>query len=284
MRRTDPVTGTSESAPLRSALYVGSVMHTRFGAHRHRFRYRVVSMMLDLDELDLVDRRLATFSVDRPNLFGFRSADHGPRDGTPLRPWVEAAFARVGRPLDGGRILALCFPTVLGYVFDPLTIYWGYRADGRLAGLLYEVKNTFGDQHGYVVPAADDHQPGAPLIQMVDKRFHVSPFLPIEGGYRFRVDEPGDRLRVLIRLVGPDGADRLIATQTGTRHALTDARLLASLITHPGSTAKVVVGIHWEALRLWLKGAPFHTRPEPPTNAVTTGQDATAKSTRLGAA
>lgn len=268
------------SAPLRSALYVGHVMHVRPGAHRHGFRYRVVSLLLDLDELETVDRRLATFSVERPNLFAFRNRDHGPRDGSALRPWVEAAFARASRPLDGGRILALCFPRVLGYVFNPLTVYWGYRPDGRLAGVLYEVKNTFGDQHGYVVPADPDRRPGTPLIQAADKCFHVSPFLPLEGGYRFRLDEPGERLRLLIRLVGPDGAVRLVATQTGERRALTDARLLASLATHPWLTAKVIAGIHWEALRLWLKGAPYHPRPEPPAAPVSLGRDLMPETTR----
>lgn len=272
--------GTTEPEALRSALYVGHVMHTRPGAHRHRFRYRVVSLLLDLDELDLVDRRLAAFSVERANLFSFYGRDHGARDGSPLRPWIEAAFERAGRPLDGGRILALCFPRVLGYVFNPLTIYWGYGADGRLAGVLYEVKNTFGDQHGYLVPADPGRRSGAPLIQAADKRLYVSPFFPVEGGYRFRLDEPGDRLRVLIRLVGPDGADRLVATQTGVRRELSDARLLASLATHPWNTAKVMAGIHWEALRLWLKGAPFHRRPEPPATQVSLGRDLISQTTR----
>lgn len=261
-----------DTAPLRSALYVGSVMHARPGAHAHRFRYRVVSLLLDLDELDEIDRRLATFSVERGNLFSFHRRDHGPRDGSDLRPWIEAAFARAGRPLGGGRILCLCFPRVLGYVFNPLTVYWGYAADGRLQGVLYEVKNTFGDQHGYMIAADPGRQPGAPLIQAVDKRLHVSPFLPVEGGYRFRIDEPGERLRLLIRLVGPDGADRLVATHTGERRTLTDARLLASLATHPWNTAKVMAAIHWEAARLWLKGAPFHRRPEPPALAVSLGR------------
>lgn len=265
---------------LRSSLYVGSVMHARRGAHPHRFRYRVVSLLLDLDELPELDRRLALFSADRGNLFAFHARDHGPRDGSALRPWIEAAFARAGRPLAGGRILALCFPRVLGYVFDPLTMYWGYAPDGRLQGVLYEVKNTFGDQHGYLLPADPDRRPGTPLVQGVEKRLHVSPFLPVEGGYRFRVDEPGERLRVLIRLVGPDGADRLVATHAGARRPLTDARLLASLATHPWNTLKVTAGIHWEALRLWLKGAPFHRRPEPPAEAVSFGRTAATDTMR----
>lgn len=274
----------SDATPARrSALYLGSVMHTRLGAIRHRFRYRVASVLLDLDELSALDRDLALFSVERPNLFSFRFRDHGARDGSDLRTWVEDAFVGAGRPLDGGRILVLCFPRVLGYVFNPITIYWGYRPDGALAGVLYEVKNTFGDQHGYLVPVDDDHRPGAPLIQAADKCFHVSPFLPIDGGYRFRLDEPGERLRVLIRMVGPHGDDRLIATQTGARRPLSDASLLASLFTHSWVTVKVMAAIHWEAARLWWKGALFHRRPEPPLDAVSLGRSARPEPTPPGA-
>ncbi|EDP65651.1 hypothetical protein BAL199_02464 [alpha proteobacterium BAL199] len=243
----------------------------------------MASVLLDLDELVAIDRDLLLFSVERANLFSFHFRDHGARDGSDLRPWIEREFARAGRPLDGGRILVLCFPRVLGYVFNPITIYWGYRADGALAGVLYEVKNTFGDQHGYLVPVEDDHRPGAPLIQTVDKRFYVSPFLPIEGSYRFRLDEPGERLRVLIRLVGPGGDDRLIATQAGDRRPLTDARLLASLFTHSWVTVKVMAAIHWEAVRLWWKGAPFHRRPDPPADAVSLGRSVRPDPTNPGA-
>jgi uncharacterized protein len=283
MQRTEAVTSPASAPERRSALYTGSVMHTRVGVVRHRFRYRVASVLLDLDELTAIDRDLRLFSVERANLFSFRFRDHGARDGSDLRSWIEGAFARAGRPIDGGRVLLLFFPRVLGYVFNPITIYWGYRADGALAGVLYEVKNTFGDQHCYLVPVDDGHRPGAPLIQTVDKRFHVSPFLPIEGSYRFRLDEPGERLRVLIRLIGPDDNDRLIATQAGERRPLTDLRLLASLFTHSWITVKVMAAIHWEAARLWWKGALFHRRPEPPANPVSLGRSVRPEPTNPGA-
>ena len=256
----------------RSALYLGQVMHVRVGPMRHRFRYRVASLLIDLDELPDLDRTLRSFSVDRGNLFSFHQRDHGARDGSPLKPWVEQVFADQGCAIPGGRVLCLCIPRTLGYAFNPLTVYWGYRADGSLAGVLYEVKNTFGDQHCYFIPTGPEHVPGEPLIQAARKIFHVSPFFDIAGGYRFRTGEPGDSLRLLIRLVGPDGADRMIATHAAERHALNDSGLLATLITHPLNTLKVIAGIHWEALRLWIKRAKFHTRPAPPRDSVSRGE------------
>ena len=255
----------------RSAIYLGKVMHCRLAPKRHRFRYRVASLLVDLDELADLDRGLRVFSVDRANLFSFHQRDHGPRDGAALKPWVEAVFADQGSAIPGGRVLCFCIPRTLGYAFNPLTVYWGYRADGSLAGVLYEVKNTFGDQHCYFVPAGPDHVPGEPLVQEAEKLLYVSPFFDVAGGYRFRTGEPSDTLGLLIRLVGPDGADRMIATHRAERRALNDGALLATLITHPLNTIKVIAGIHWEALRLWSKKAKFHSRPAPPDDPVSRG-------------
>lgn len=255
----------------RSSLYLGQVMHVRVGPMRHRFRYRIASLLVDLDELPDLDRDLRVFSIDRGNLFSFHQRDHGPRDGSPLKPWVEDVFAVQGSPIPGGRVLCFCIPRTLGYAFNPLTVYWGYRADGALAGVLYEVKNTFGDQHSYFIPAGPEHVPGEPLVQTARKVFYVSPFFDISGGYRFRTGEPSDTLRLLIRLVGPDGADRMIATHSAERRALNDSALLATLFTHPLNTIKVIAGIHWEALRLWIKRAKFHSRPAPPESPVSRG-------------
>ncbi|WPZ36880.1 DUF1365 domain-containing protein [Thalassobaculum sp. OXR-137] len=256
----------------RSALYLGKVMHCRFAPMRHRFRYRVASLLLDLDELPALDSAMRLFSVDRGNLFSFHQRDHGPGDGAPLKPWVEAVFAEQGCAIPGGRVLCFCIPRTLGYAFNPLTVYWGYRADGSLAGVLYEVKNTFGDQHCYFIPAAPDHVPGEPLVQEARKVFHVSPFFDLAGSYRFRTDEPSETLRLLIRLVGPDGADRMIATHAAERRTLTDRTLTATLFSHPLNTFKVIAAILWEAGRLRLKKAKFHPRPEPPQAPVSRGQ------------
>ncbi len=268
---------------MRSRLYTGEVMHKRLLPFRHRFRYRVFSLLLDLDELPRLDRELRLFSHNRFNLFSFHDRDHGGRDGRPLRPWIAARLAEAGIESDiatdiaggRGRIELLCFPRVLGYVFNPLTIWFCRDSSDRLRAVLYEVRNTFGDKHGYLLPVAEAHRPEQPLRQACAKGFHVSPFLPMDGGYRFRLHEPGERLSVLIREDLPEG-EVLVATQTGRRAPLDDRRLARAFVAFPLLTLKVIAAIHWQALRLWLKGARFHRRPAPPAAEVTPVLDAAA--------
>lgn len=250
---------------MRSALYSGRVHHRRLGRIRHRFAYRVFSLLIDLDELPLLGLRLLRHN--RPGLMSFHDADHGPTDGSALRPWVEAQLRRAGYQPDGWRIALLCYPRLLGYAFNPLSVYFCHDPAGCLRAVLYDVRNTFGDKHGYLIPVAQDRAPGAPIVQACAKQLHVSPFFDLEGGYRFRLDEPGERLSLYIAHHA-QGEDRMIAVQTGRRSPLTDAALLRAFIQFPLMTVKVITAIHWQALRLWLKGARFHRRPAPPAQAV----------------
>lgn len=242
------------------ALYLCRVFHARLRPFRHRFAYRVYSLLLDLDGLDRLPWPL---THNRPGLLSIQDRDHGRRDGTPLRPWVEAMLAAHGVTLAGGAIRLLCFPRMLGYAFNPLSIYFCHGPDNGLRAILCEVKNTFGDQHCYVLPTPDGQQAGGDALLAHDKEFHVSPFFAIDGAYRFRLCVPGERLAVDIRYGDADG-DLLVATQTGRRRPLTTRSLWSAIARHPLVTLKVIAGIHWEALRLWRKGARFHRRPEPP--------------------
>jgi len=245
---------------LRSALYAGTVGHRRLRPARHRLAYRVFAMLLDLDELAHLDRTLRLFSVGRFNLFSFHERDHG--DGkSDLRAHVERQLARAGVADRGGPVRLLCYPRVLGYVFNPLSTYFCHGADGRLTAILYEVNNTFGDRHGYVIPVARDA--GAPIVQSCAKALHVSPFLGMDMAYRFSVVPPGDDLA--LGVVAEDGEGPVLtASFSGRRMPLTDATLARLFLRHPLMTVKVIAGIHWEALRLWRKGVPFHRRPAPP--------------------
>jgi DUF1365 family protein len=249
------------------ALYVGKVMHQRLRPFRHRFVYRVFSLYLDIDRLGEMAGRLRWLSLNRPNVFSFYDRDHGARDGSALRPWVEAALARRDIDLEGGAIRLLCFPRVLGYVFNPLSIYYCFHADGGLRAILYEVKNTFGDQHAYVLPVEERPGRSDAVEQACDKHFYVSPFIGMEARYRFRLAPPGDRLKVAIRQSVPEG-ELLIATLTGRRKPLTNGALARAFATHPLMTVKVMAAIHWQALWLWAKGATFHRRPPPPREEV----------------
>ena len=252
----------------RSCLYLGEVMHKRLHPFTHRFVYRVFSMLVDLDELPDLDRGLRLFAHNRRGVFSFRDRDHGPRDGTKLRPWVEAQLAKAGIALDGGRLFLHCFPRVLGFGFNPISIFWCYDVNGALRAILYEVKNTFGDQHGYLVPITQTPAPGAALRHARDKLFHVSPFIDMQARYAFKVHEPEERLSLAIHETGPEGGI-LVATHLGARRALTDRELLRAFLLYPLLALTIIGGIHWQALKLWLKGAKFHRRPQPPGEGVT---------------
>lgn len=251
--RTDPPAATA----LRSAIFEGGVMHRRLRPVAHRFRYTVFSLLLDLDELPLLERRRGLLRVERSGIVSFRAADHGPRDGSPLRPWAEAQL-RAGGIQDVARIELLCFPRLWGYVFNPLSVYFAYDHQDRLSGVLYEVKNTFGGQHAYVLPAT-----GAALAQdgrirhRTPKAFYVSPFIDMAAAYTFVLRPPTETLELVIRETDADGLF-FVASQSGQRRPLDDRNLASCLMRNLAMTFKVIGGIHVEALRLWLKGAPYH--------------------------
>jgi DUF1365 family protein len=262
------------TAPLPDAsLYWCRVMHERLLPFRHKFDYRVFSLLLDIDRLPEITTASRLLRHNRFGLFSFHDRDHGPRDGSGLRPWVEAALARDGLQAAATRIRIFCFPRLFGYVFNPLSVFFCYDADDRLRAVLYEVKNTFGDQHGYLieVPVLSA---GPTIEQSAEKQFHVSPFLPLEGQYRFRLLPPGEKIGITITQLSPSGAVQLVAAQTGRHEVLNDHSLLKAFIRHPLMTVKVMAGIHWEALQLWRKGAAFFRWTEPPHEAVSTGRPA----------
>ena len=241
-----------------AALYFGDVMHARLKPIGHRFSYRVMSLMVDLDRLDAADRQSRLFGVNRAALYSFNEADHGERDGSALRSYAQRCAAERGIDLTGGRVLLLCYPRLLGYTFNPLSAYFCYRADGELALMIYEVRNTFGDIHAYVLPVKPGESSDAGVRQAQEKLFYVSPFIEMAMRYHFRVSPPGDSVKLRILETDRDGP-LLAATFNGRRRALTTAALLRSFCSLPLVTLKIVAAIHWEALRLWLKGV----RPVP---------------------
>ena len=241
-----------------ACLYVGRVAHSRLAPKRHSFGYRVFSLYADLDALPALGRRLRLFSHNRPNMVSFWDRDHGDGSGAPLCDWVAGRLADAGLAADG-RVSLLCFPRLFGYAFNPLAVYYCRDRHDALAAVVYQVTNTFGERHSYVLPV--DGEDGA-IRQACDKAFYVSPFFEVAGGYAFRLNDPADRLSMVIRY-GQDGRDLFVASHTGARVPVTDRRLAGLMVSHPLMTLKVIGGIHWQAFRLWRKGVPLVKKPPP---------------------
>ncbi len=250
-----------------SGLYQGLVVHQRLRPRRHRLRYRIFQLLLDLDELHALDAGLRLFGHNRPRLVSFHDKDHGPGDGRPLRSYVEAELGKAGIDLEGGRIRLLCMPRVLGQAFNPLSLYFCHHRSGALLAILYEVNNTFGERHSYLIPV--EGAAGGVVRQACDKGFYVSPFQDMAMRYAFAVRLPGDDLFVAVDSSDAQGP-MLHAAFTARRTELSDAAILSAFAGAPLLMLKVMAAIHWEALRIWLKGGRFHARPPLPSHAVTT--------------
>lgn len=251
---------------LGSCLYVGRVVHQRVRPKRHRLSYRVFSLCLDVDEIDRLAQTVPTFSRNRFNLLSFHDADHGAGDGTPVGTHARRLLTVAGLGHAGSRIRLLCYPRILGYVFNPLSVYFCDDAEGRLAAVIYEVNNTFRERKSYVIPVATDAPPI--LRQTCAKELYVSPFTPSQGRYTFNIRPPADEVLVGI-VFGDAGGAVLNARFSGRRHPLTRVSLLAVLFRFPLMTLKVIGGIHIEAARLWAKGVPLVPRHVSPAYSFT---------------
>ena len=246
---------------LNSAIYEGSVVHERLRPKRHRLRYAVFSFLVDLDELPDLDRRSRLFGYNRVAPLAFYDRDHGPASGEALRPWVEDHLRAADLTVDGGPIRLLCYPRIFGYVFNPLSVYFCYLRDGCLTAILYEVCNTFKERHTYVIPVDDVSRPV--IRQSCDKQLYVSPFIGMDCDYHFRIVPPDENINIVIRQEDSDGL-LLAASFQGKRAEVTERSLARLLIQFPLLTVKIVAGIHWEAIRLWLKG--LQVFPHSPTS------------------
>ena len=257
---TDRIAALFPPPDAPAALYFGTVMHVRLRPVAHRFAYSVFSLLVDVDRLPLAGRLTPLFSIGRFNLLSFFPQDHGAGDARPVRAHVEALLRPAG--IACSRILLLCYPRVLGFVFNPISIYYCY-AEAELVALIYEVRNTFGEKHSYVAPVAAGELGEAGVRQSRDKLLYVSPFMDMAQRYHFRLQPPGARIGV--RILETDAAGPIFAaTFAGKARVLDSPGVLAAFFGLPLMTLKVVAGIHWEALRLWLKGMRLRSRPAPP--------------------
>ena len=236
-----------------SYIYTGTVIHKRFKPKVHSFNYSVFSLLIDLSELDLINNNLRIFSYNKFNIVSFYSKDHGPRDGSSLRKWVIENLQKNNIEAEGIQIKLLCYPRIFGYVFNPLSVFYIYNKNSELISILYEVKNTFGEQHTYIFKTKKNEN----LIQHIcKKKFHVSPFIKMDCIYFFRLLKPGNRVSVIIDLQDQEGKI-LFASQDGEKSELNNKNLIRSYIKHPLMSFKIIVAIHFEAFKLWSKGIKF---------------------------
>lgn len=228
-------------------------MHRRLRPRVHRFTYRVFSLLIELDELPRLDRVLRLFRWNRWGLFSFHDRDHGPSGGD-LRGWLDGLLAGAGIA-PGGAKRVLCYPRILGHVFNPLSVWFCDDEAGVLKAIIYEVHNTYDEGHAYVFPVSGEDS--ALARQECAKDFYVSPFLSKDCRYHFRIAPPGEKVAVAIQ--ESEGGDTILnASFSGTRRALTDGALLRLFLRYPLMTLKVVAAIHFEAVRLMLKGVRRH--------------------------
>ena len=239
---------------MNSCIYNGEVTHTRFKPVRHFLKYKTFSLLIDLDEINLLEKSISIFSHNKFNIFSFYDKDHGDRDGGNLKNWVISNLKKFQIKENITNIKVLCYPRILGYVFNPLSIFYCYEKD-KLVAIFYEVKNTFNEQHTYIFKIKNNEE----IIQKCRKKFYVSPFMDMETFYNFKLLNPNDKLSVFIKQTDADGTI-LTATQTGDKKEFSYKQLAINFLMYPLMTIKIISSIHYEALLLWKKGAIYRKR------------------------
>ena len=238
---------------INSSIYNGQVIHKRFKPKVHSFRYDVFSLLIDLSELETLDKQVNFFSYNKFNWISFYDKDHGDRDGSSLINWVQKNLRKNNISTENIKIKILCYPRIFGFVFNPLSVFYVYNSNENLISILYEVKNTFGEQHTYIFRIEKD----ANLIQNnCSKKFHVSPFIQMNCNYFFRLLKPGNKISIIIDQY--ENEDKILyASQDGIRTDFNTKYLVKSFLNHPLMTFKIIIAIHYEAFKLWSKGIKF---------------------------
>tara|TARA_B100000575_G_C22994058_1_gene573080 strand:+ start:78 stop:833 length:756 start_codon:yes stop_codon:yes gene_type:complete len=239
---------------MNSCIYNGFVSHTRFKPVKHSLRYNTFSLFIDLDEIKTLTKNNPIFSFNRFNIFSFYNKDHGDRDGMCLKNWVINILQKFGIDQNIDTIKLLCYPRIFGYVFNPLSIFYCYDGN-NLKAILYEVKNTFNEQHTYVFRVKSNDL----ISQQCKKKFYVSPFMDMETYYKFDLLNPDEQLSVKIKQTDKEGII-LTAVQKGEKKDFSFKQLLINFLIYPLMTFKIIGAIHFEALRLWKKGAKYRSR------------------------
>ncbi len=239
---------------MKSCIYNGLVTHNRFKPVKHSLKYKTFSMLIDLDEIEILSKNISIFSLNRFNIFSFYNKDHGARDGSSLKRWVIENIKKFQISNNITNIKLLCYPRIFGYVFNPLSIFYCYEEE-NLKAIFYEVKNTFNEQHTYIFKVKNKEN----IELKCKKKFYVSPFMDMDTYYNFRLLNPKKKLSIFIKQTDKKQTV-LTATQTGYKKEFSFKQLMINFFRYPLMTFKIIISIHYEALLLWKKGAIYRKR------------------------
>ncbi|MFK7902360.1 MAG: DUF1365 domain-containing protein [Nitratireductor sp.] len=256
MKKIEQIQEKPNDAPI--SIYNGKVMHARLKPVLHRFSYKMASILIDLDRLEDAGKCSLYFSINSPNVISFYERHHGARNDVSLRTQVEEMLAsqNIERP---HKIQLLCYPSVLGYTFNPLSVYFCFDSKNQIKALIYQVNNTFGESHSYIIPVSKNKQSIAGIRQQANKAFYVSPFIDMDMKYWFRVKAPSKE--VAIRILETDKNGPLLSATFYGKHLIANGTNFAKIIFQTmGIAWKATIGIHYEALKLWAKGLKVRKR------------------------
>lgn len=252
---------TSLNAPIY--LCKGKTAHTRFHPKRHSFNYGVTLVDIDVDRIDEADKQAQFFSVDSPNFVSINTRQRGSCGRTSLSDWAHQTFKDAGLDTKGHAVRLITFPRTEFFSFSPLSIWIALDHNDCISGLIYEVNNTFGERHSYVANAEK-----LGLTHEASKQFHVSPFFDVSGKYRFTMSHSADGIDLLIENI-EDNARLHTAALHLKRKPVTNLSLMKFVLTSPLSGVGVMAAIHWEALRLFIKGMKYRPKPPVPKEVLT---------------
>ena len=243
---------------MNTKLIVSSIVHKRYGKIEHFFKYKVPSIFLDLDEIEIIKKKSKIFSINSFNVFSFNEKDHGYRDERSIKEYITKYLKKYNINFNNLKIQVLCFPRIFGYVFNPLSVLYCYDRY-KLIAIFYEVKNTSNEQHTYVVANGEEANQQS-LKHECNKNFYVSPFIGMKGKYLFTNKLTKDHINIVIDLYNNNNQKILMASQSGKFSDFKASKLLKYNMINPLFGLKIMMAILFEALRIFLKGGKYYVR------------------------
>ena len=251
---------------MNTKLIISSIVHKRYGEIEHLFKYKVPSIFLDIDEIEIIKKKTSIFSINSFNIFSFNEKDHGYRDERTIKEYITQYLKKYKINYNNLKIKVLCFPRIFGYVFNPLTVLYCYD-ENKLIAIFYEVKNTSNEQHTYVF-ANGEKVDQKILKHECNKNFYVSPFIGMECKYLFTNKLTKDHINIVIDLYNNNNKKILMASQSGNFFDFKASKLLKYNLINPLFGLKIMIAILFEALRILLKGGKYYAKKKKSKDTV----------------